>query len=250
MILILKSGGPKMVDVFGINVASYSGVESLLNKDVRIKGASITFVNPHSYFLAKNSHEYKSCLERMTYVFPDGIGVVKLAKRMGHHNISRVSFDNSSIAPDIFRYCKEHGLSVGFIGGHPGVASDFSMNLKKIYEYDRFYPISDGYASFDDIVDRAGEIDFDCIVVGMGSPNQELICERITKPGLVVFTCGGFMDQSLVSYEYYPKIINKLNLRFMYRLYKEPRRLWRRYLVEYRVFIFIYLKAIFCVKSI
>lgn len=239
-----------MVDVFGIDVATYSGVDNLLSKEIRDRGASITFVNPHSYYLAKKSHNYKISLERMSYIFPDGIGVVKLAEKIGVSGMSRVSFDNSSIAPDVFRYCIAHDLSVGFVGGSPGVVDKFSIYLKRLYSYDKFYPISDGYSSYDEIVKKCNVKKFDCIVVGMGAPNQEFVCEKITKPGLVVFTCGGFMDQSLLSHEYYPKIIDKLNLRFLYRLYKEPRRLWRRYLVEYRVFIFIYLKAIFCVKSV
>jgi N-acetylglucosaminyldiphosphoundecaprenol N-acetyl-beta-D-mannosaminyltransferase len=35
---------------------------------------------------------------------------------------------------------------------------------------------------------------------------------------------------------YYPKWVDTANLRFAYRLIREPRRLWRRYLLEYPSF--------------
>ena len=51
------------------------------------------------------------------------------------------------------------------------------------------------------------------------------------------FTCGGFLDQLAESQHYYPAWIDKADLRWLYRLCKEPRRLLRRYTLDYAPFI-------------
>jgi N-acetylglucosaminyldiphosphoundecaprenol N-acetyl-beta-D-mannosaminyltransferase len=50
------------------------------------------------------------------------------------------------------------------------------------------------------------------------------------------FTCGGYLDQLAGGIDYYPRWVDQANLRFLYRLYREPRRLWRRYCLEYGEF--------------
>jgi N-acetylglucosaminyldiphosphoundecaprenol N-acetyl-beta-D-mannosaminyltransferase len=60
----------------------------------------------------------------------------------------------------------------------------------------------------------------------------------------ICFTCGGYLDQGGQNFDYYPEIINRLNLRFLYRLVREPRSLWRRYLLEYTIFLKLLSKKI------
>jgi N-acetylglucosaminyldiphosphoundecaprenol N-acetyl-beta-D-mannosaminyltransferase len=43
--------------------------------------------------------------------------------------------------------------------------------------------------------------------------------------------------------QYYPAWIDKWNLRFLYRIYMEPGRLWKRYLIDYQSFLFAAAKA-------
>jgi N-acetylglucosaminyldiphosphoundecaprenol N-acetyl-beta-D-mannosaminyltransferase len=73
----------------------------------------------------------------------------------------------------------------------------------------------------------------------MGAPLQERFLLQLADDGWhgIGFTCGGFLDQLIDGKNYYPAWADRLNIRFLYRLAKEPRRLWRRYLVDYQVFI-------------
>lgn len=57
------------------------------------------------------------------------------------------------------------------------------------------------------------------------------------------FTCGGFLDQLGSGLYYYPQWVDQMNLRFAYRLLKEPRRLWRRYFFEYSRFAWLVVAA-------
>jgi N-acetylglucosaminyldiphosphoundecaprenol N-acetyl-beta-D-mannosaminyltransferase len=78
----------------------------------------------------------------------------------------------------------------------------------------------------------------------MGAPLQERFLSQLAANGWtgIGLTCGGFLDQVVQGSDYYPGWVDRLNIRFLYRLGKEPRRLWRRYLVDYQVFMRLYLK--------
>ena len=81
----------------------------------------------------------------------------------------------------------------------------------------------------------------------MGAPRQEQFLINLKNAGWtgIGFTCGGFFDQIVDRVDYYPGWVDKMNLRFLYRLLKEPRRLWRRYLIDYQVFMKRFLKEYF-----
>ncbi|MNL72304.1 UDP-Gal:alpha-D-GlcNAc-diphosphoundecaprenol beta-1,4-galactosyltransferase [compost metagenome] len=77
-------------------------------------------------------------------------------------------------------------------------------------------------------------------------PAQEAFMLALKKSewsGLAV-ACGGYLDQLSGGLQYYPKWIDRLNLRFLYRLAREPHRLWRRYILEYRVFLLRLIKQL------
>jgi len=88
------------------------------------------------------------------------------------------------------------------------------------------------------------------ILVGMGAPNQERrAIELMTRINiqfsgteLLVATCGGWLDQIGVV-DYYPRWSTPLRLNWLVRLYREPGRLWRRYLV-YPIFAIARRKSI------
>jgi exopolysaccharide biosynthesis WecB/TagA/CpsF family protein len=73
----------------------------------------------------------------------------------------------------------------------------------------------------------------------MGTGKQELFLQGLANRGWhgIGITCGGYLDQLSGGFNYYPAVVDRLNLRFAYRLIKEPRRLWRRYLLDYPRFV-------------
>jgi N-acetylglucosaminyldiphosphoundecaprenol N-acetyl-beta-D-mannosaminyltransferase len=68
--------------------------------------------------------------------------------------------------------------------------------------------------------------------VGLGMPKQELWMHRVvTKlPGVTVIGVGAAFDFIAGTVPEAPQWMQKSGLEWLYRLAKEPRRLWRRYL--------------------
>ena len=76
---------------------------------------------------------------------------------------------------------------------------------------------------------------FDFVVIGMGAVMQENAASALVESGYAgrVYTCGGFIHQTAMSGgEYYPDWVDRYNLRFAYRMFKEPATV-RRYLIDY-----------------
>lgn len=202
-----------------------------------LNGKDHTFINPYSYLLLrKNRPTY---LHDQVFKFGyDGIALVWLLRLLGEQHIQRTSFDDTSLAPEVFFQCANQGLTLGLIGSSPGIATKAAHLLRKRLTGLQFEFVSDGYYSPDleqSLLKEA--LDCDVLLCSMGTPRQEDFLIKLRAIGWkgTGFTCGGYLDQ-LVSAEggaYYPCWIDKLNLRWLYRIWKEPKRLLKRYVIDY-----------------
>ncbi|MFM2482027.1 WecB/TagA/CpsF family glycosyltransferase [Celerinatantimonas sp. YJH-8] len=209
-----------------------------------------TFANPGSYFLIKKLLDSSSYNNQFT-VCADGVSLVILENLFNKNTISRYSFDYTSIADEVFSFCVEQEKRVSIVGTtdeNIGVFVDF---LKNKYTNINISLFSSGFFKSDlersQLIRNIADRKVDVVVVGMGSPYQEKFLIDLSNYGWkgYGFTCGGFIDQTVMKGEkYYPDIVNKLNLRWLYRLFKEPQRLAYRYLIIYPFFLLKYLRSI------
>ncbi len=205
----------------------------------------VTFINPSAWAVAQKDPSYLSNLKQMTHVLPDGHGVAKACEKITGRPCPRVSFDMSSVAGPFFEKLAHEKKTIALVGGVEGVTEKVKEKLCHAYPD---LQISRCYHGFDDealIVRQLVDLAPDVVIVGMGVPKQEEFLVQLRRAAFrgMAITCGGFLDQYLQKTNYYPDFIDRLNLRFAYRFYKEPRRLWRRYLVEYWPFMLASFKA-------
>ena len=76
----------------------------------------------------------------------------------------------------------------------------------------------------DKVIEQIRELKPDFLIVGMGIVMQETFLVKVKKANVdcIGFTCGGFVHQTAYNeIQYYPKWIDWMNLRFLYRMYKE-----------------------------
>jgi N-acetylglucosaminyldiphosphoundecaprenol N-acetyl-beta-D-mannosaminyltransferase len=197
-----------------------------------------TFVNPSSVTLASRNNDYRLSLSRFDLVAPDGFGMCLAIRWLHGFRTQRISFDNTSLAPVVFDFAIRRGLSVALVGAKPGVAEQAAKRIREHFPDLRIVAALDGYGDFDEKIRRINGLSADIVICGMGGSMQENFLLRLSDSQWsgYGFTCGGFLDQLLDGYIYYPLWVNSMGLRWAYRLLKEPRRLWRRYLIEYPQF--------------
>ncbi len=198
----------------------------------------MTFVNPLGIKLLRSADGYSKALQRMDAVFCDGIALVLAARRVGRFPLERVSFDSTSLAPPVFAFAREHGKTVAIVGGQPGVADVAADRIREAYPGIRILAAIDGYKPADVLLECVSRLNPDIVICGMGAPRQEAFIVALADTGWsgVGFTCGGYLDHLGDRFDFYPAIIDRFNLRWLYRLKREPRRIGYRFLVEYAPF--------------
>lgn len=191
------------------------------------KGPSrrLWFVNHYSLHLLAQSD-----LEVPDYLFVDG-GLLAWQFGLFGHKIRRRSFDLTSVALDLFRCALQDGGKVLVIGG----SSEEILKFIRIMEFKlggiegRILGV-DGYSGSieSDVLELLKDERIRMVVAGLGSPKQEVFIESISKNmqdiARIYTTCGGFISQTANSGDgtFYPALIDKLNLRWLWRCLKQP----------------------------
>ena len=205
-------------------------------------GYFVTFLNPYSTEIAK---DYLYLYEKADYICSDGILPIVINKLCKKNRTQRMSFDMTSLAPIIFRKLSNDQQSVYFIGSTTENIEAFIRNIMTEYPQLIISGFINGYLTdedkirvYDDILCKKPST----IVIGMGTPLQDKLAYDIRRIGYDgnIYTCGGFFHQTANSAQYYPKCIDRLNLRWLYRMYKEKYVL-KRVLLYYPIFIVRYL---------
>ena len=198
-----------------------------------------TFINPLAFHMAQQDKGYAGSLAHFDLVLPDGIGIVLGLRLIGDLCTERLSFDSTSLALPVLRRAGLEGRSVMLIGGIPGVCLRAKERLTEAIPSLRISGFMDGFRSFQEYEAEVSRARPDIIICGMGAPRQEELLLKLKEVRAwngLGFTCGGYLDQLQQGLHYYPAAVDKLDLRWLYRLVKEPRRLLRRYTLEYRVY--------------
>jgi len=202
----------------------------------------VTFLNPYSYVvLRKMKHIYS----KFDGIEIDGIALVFFLQLFHISKKKRNSFDMSSMAGTVFEKAIESDLSIYFIGSTSNQISISVNNISQRFPGLRIVGYRHGY--FENANQRKETIDHivnlnpDVVVCGMGVPLQEEFLVDLRDAGWrgTGYTCGGFFHQSARKLEYYPRLFDKLQLRWLYRMIQEP-RLAKRYLLDYPKFVFIF----------
>jgi exopolysaccharide biosynthesis WecB/TagA/CpsF family protein len=155
---------------------------------------------------------------------------------------SRQSFDMTSLAPKIFNYCAEKQLSIFFAGGDESEVELFINKIRTLNSGLKISGYCSGYLNDADIINKIKQSGADVVVLGLGNIKQERVGFCLIKQyKALVFTCGAFISQTANSNvcggAYYPGYINKLNLRWCYRFFKEP-HVFTRVVKYYPKFLF------------
>lgn len=189
------------------------------------KGKIYTFLNPVSYLTALNN---QLLFEKFDGIFADGSILVSAISLLYGYRVVRRSFDMTSIVPYLLQYVEENSKTIYIVASKQEQIEHTVEILKKRYANLRIIGYRNGYFSSDAEMDREAShivaLNPDFLIVGMGALMQEKFLLKVKEMGYqgIGFTCGGFIHQTAKNrIHYYPAWIDKMNLRFVYRMYKE-----------------------------
>eukprot|EP01035_Chromulina_nebulosa_P027467 gene27467-36128_t len=199
-------------------------------------GSLTTFLNPFSYVRLRKT----GLIRHFNYVHVDGV-LLTWAFRLFGIGRMRLSFDMSSAAPQVLQHIKASDQTVFFIGSTSKSIDGFIEVIAAHHSDLRIVGFSAGH--FIDEKHRLSAIEAivaagaDNVICGMGTPVQESFLVNLLERGWsgTGYTCGGFIHQTAhKGIRYYPKIVDRLNIRWCYRIWDEP-KLFTRYFGAYPI---------------
>lgn len=200
--------------------------EQITLTDILSKKEEIyTFLNPVSYLTALDN---KELFARFDGIFADGSILVAAIKLVYGKDVTRRSFDMTSLAPELLSYAEANNRSVYIVASQQEQVEKAVGIFKERYPELMVAGYRNGYfASEKEQEEEARHIvgvNPDFLIVGMGALMQERFLLKVKDAGYrgIGFTCGGFIHQTAKDeIDYYPAWVDRMNLRFAYRMYKE-----------------------------
>lgn len=208
-----------------------SFMKEVEGKVIRNEKTFIITANPETLMIGEDTPEFDTILKSDdTIIVPDGIGVVKAATLLGYSVKERVT--GVEIVQRLLEILNEQEKSLYLLGAKEEVLEQFVARIGTDYPGIKLAGYQNGYikdkdACFDEIV----ELQPDAVLVALGIPAQEMLIakhyERFEK-GVFIGVGGSFDVLSGVK-KRAPKIFINLNLEWLYRITKEPKRIKRFY---------------------
>lgn len=202
-------------------------------------GGVYTFLNPVSYL---DALKHKALFGQFDGIFADGSLLVAAIRMMYGRKVTRRSCDMTSIGRALLEESAHEGKSLYYVASkQEEVERAVAMFRERLPDVN-IIGYRNGYFSNEEDMDKEAkhitEVNPDFLVVGMGALKQEEFLLRVKAAGYrgIGFTCGGFIHQTAHSeMDYYPAWVDRMNIRFLYRMWKEPHTR-KRYLMAGIVF--------------
>lgn len=240
---------PERISLAGLRVDDinmqelHAYIESTVSEG---KKANILHLNIHGACLAWREKWLMDFMGSAQLVFCDGDGIRWALKLLGQPVPPKITYDRW--VWQLCEFAASKGFSFYFLGGKPGVGKEASERLKN--RYPSLKIAGEHHGHFDHqgpenqkIVDEINRLKPDIIIVGFGMPLQEkwLLENRDRVDARVFLTGGAVFDYAAGKFKRAPEWMIKSHLEWLFRMLYDPKRLFKRYVMEipyffYRIF--------------
>ncbi|MEW6723767.1 MAG: WecB/TagA/CpsF family glycosyltransferase [Bacillota bacterium] len=187
------------------------------------KAPARAVVTPNSEIVeAAQSHaELRQALVRADLAIPDGIGVIWASRILGRPLAERVT--GADLVHRLLEEGHVRGWRLFLLGARPGVAEKAAYRLAQTHPGLVICGTHHGYFSEAEacsVAQRVFDACPDLVLVGMGSPRQELWIDRYRQqaPGGVFLGVGGVVDLWAGMAPRAPAWMRRANLEWLYRI--------------------------------
>lgn len=237
---------PPRANVLGVGVhaldmrTAVEFVESSISRGLK---GYVCVTGVHGVMEAQRSAEFRKILDRALLVTPDGTPTVWVGRLQKHRRMGRV------FGPDFMRNVCGSSVKNGYThflyGGKPGVAEELREKLEQWFPGIRvagtftppFRPLN--YQEQGELEETIAKLAPDIIWVGLSTPKQERFMagtiDRVSCK--LMIGVGAAFDIHTGKLKDAPGWVKNWGLQWLHRLYQEPSRLWKRYLINNSAFL-------------
>ena len=216
----------------------------------------INTINAHSYNTARKDKLFAEALMNGNALIPDGVSIVKACKwikaksqpkeRIAGWDLFSFEMEKLERESEELRTKSEESKTVMFMGSSQKVLDLIVKRAAVDYPHLKVVTYSPPYKpEFSDednraIIDAINDANPDLLWIGMTAPKQEKWTYSHWKELNIhchVGTVGAVFDFFAGTVERAPLWWQEHGLEWLYRLLKEPKRMWRRYIIGNTVFL-------------
>lgn len=221
------------------NITMDEAIEEIDKLIINRKPSYVVTPNVDHIVKLESDDEFKEVYKEADLILTDGQPLIWISKLLKNPIAEKVS--GSDLFPKVCELAARRGYKVFLLGAAEGVAKEAAKRLKKKYKglnvvgtYSPPFGFENDETEIKRIIEMINKSKPDILAVGLGAPKQEKFLRKF-KNALnvpVSLAIGASIDFEAGNIKRCPKWMQKRGLEWFYRLMKEPKRMYKRYIVD------------------
>ena len=232
------------------SVTADDAIEAILGRVRTGRGGYVVTPNVDHICFAENDPEFRAAYRHAFLSLPDGQPLLWMANALGSPLVEKIS--GSDLIHPLLDMAAAQGCSVFFLGATEETCAESARRLVEaipdLHVCGWATPMYDPDAEDNGLDGAFAKIRAqqpDLILVAMSTPKQEFLMLRYHEmlAPAVVIGIGAGLDFIAGKVQRAPQWMSRNGLEWLFRLSREPGRMWRRYLVRDRAIVGIFLRT-------
>lgn len=211
-------------------------IDELIQKN---KNAYVVTPNVDHIVKLEKNEDLKNAYSEADLILTDGKPLV-WASRL-YRNPIKEKISGSDLFPELCKLAAEKHYSMFFLGAKEGVAARAAENLKIQYPgldvvgcYAPPWGFENDSVELDRIEKMIKDANPHILILALGCPKQEIFAHQFrNRFNVPVSLClGATLDFSAGNVKRAPRWMANVGLEWLYRLCQEPKRMFKRYVLE------------------
>jgi N-acetylglucosaminyldiphosphoundecaprenol N-acetyl-beta-D-mannosaminyltransferase len=233
-----------LINILSVNItnSSYKEIVNLIDEIItKRKKISISYANVNVILKYNKNKELRKNLDSFSLIFSDGIGVYLASKILYGKKGLDFKITGTDLYYHILNLANEKKLKCFFFGGSIDAVNLLPGTLQNKFPNVQISGILPRETDFKmETIEKIRNSNADILFVGLGTPYQEEWIARysdsINIP--IQIAIGSGIEFISGAKKRAPIVFCKLGLEWLYRVYLEPKRLWKRYVFGIPFFLF------------
>lgn len=211
-------------------------IDKLIKKD---KNAYVVTPNVDHIVKLETDKELQEVYKDADLILTDGKPLLWISKFYKTPIKEKIS--GSDLFPLLCKMAAEKGYNMFFLGAGEGVANKAAQNLTNKFPklnivgtYSPPFGFEKDKKEIEKIINMVNKANTQILIVGLGCPKQEKFIHKYRKELNVPISLGlgASLDFEAGNIKRAPKWMSDNGLEWLYRLSKEPKRMFKRYIVD------------------
>lgn len=239
----------KEVVSLNINLITYkNAIDTIMEMARNREQGYVCFANVHMVIEGHNDKAFQQQVNKASLVLADGMPLVKTLDFLYGEKQDRVA--GMDIMPDLIRSSELYRLKIFFFGTTQDILDKIKLRVRKDYPRAEIAgmlsPPFDKSLDDPSYIERINESGANLVFVALGCPKQEKwMAKHSDGIKAVLLGVGGAFPVFAGQVSRAPRFMQNAGLEWLFRLWQEPNRLFKRYLTTNSQFIWHILKIKF-----